>query len=63
MTTAQRDWFADSGHGDLRLARGDLPAIDTGVLIPKTNGDSGPSPTFSGSAPDAGAFEYRGTRP
>jgi hypothetical protein len=63
VTTAQRSWFVDAGRGDLRLVRGDLPAVDTGILSPETNGDAGRSPSFSGSAPDAGAFEYRGTRP
>jgi hypothetical protein len=63
VMTAQRDWFVDAGQGDLRLVRSDLPAIDSGVLIPETNGDAGRSPSFSGSAPDAGTFEYRGTKP
>jgi hypothetical protein len=63
VATAQRNWFVDAGRGDLRLARSDLPAIDSGVPIPETDVDAGRPPSFSGSAPDAGAFEYRGTRP
>jgi hypothetical protein len=60
VVAARRDWFVDPGRGDLRLARGDLPAIDAGTI------DSGgrekgvlPLP-YRGTAPDAGAFEYQG---
>ena len=64
VTTAQRNWFVDAGRGDLRLVRGDLPAVDTGILHSRderaTSGGRLPSVV---PLPDAGALEYRGTRP
>jgi hypothetical protein len=63
VTNAQSSWFVDSKRGDLRLGRGGLAAIDYGVIIPETEMTGGRSPSYSGSAPDAGAFEYRETKP
>jgi len=63
VVDARRDWFVDVRRGDLRLARQGLPAIDAAV---STSGDSGSGDgdgSFIGRAPDAGAFEYRGSRP
>ncbi len=57
---AQRNWFIDAKRGDLRLARPDLPAIDVGVVGADREKNAGGVPSFSGLAPDAGAFEYRG---
>ncbi len=57
---AQRNWFIDARRGDLGLARPDLPAIDVGVVVADQEKSAGEVPSFSGSAPDAGAFEYRG---
>ena len=52
VTNARRDWFMDPARGDLRPARNDLPSIDAGVVAP------GKSASFTGKAPDAGAFEF-----
>jgi hypothetical protein len=60
IVTARRDWFVDSSLGDLRLARGNSPAIDTGIVIADDRQSTDRRPLFVGSAPDAGAFEYRG---
>ena len=60
LVTAQRDWFVDASRGDLRLSRGDLPAIDAGVVIRDERKSNSRDLPFAGSAPDAGAFEYRG---
>ncbi len=64
VVNARRDWFVDPGSGDLRLAREDLPAIDAGILEPAAGAASKESgrPPFSGKAPDAGAYEFRGGR-
>ena len=60
LVTAQRDWFVDASRGDLRLSRGDLPAIDAGIVIRDERKSTSRDLSFAGSAPDAGAFEYRG---
>ena len=62
VVTAQRDWFVDSARGDLRLIRGDSPAIDAGTVIADDRQSTDRQPLFVGSAPDVGAFEYRGPR-
>jgi len=62
VVTARRDWFVDSSLGDLRLARGDLPAIDAGIVTADDRQSTDRRPLFAGSAPDVGAFEYRGPR-
>ena len=62
IVTAGRDWFVNSGHGDLRLARGDLPAIDAGIVTGADPASADRQAPFVGPAPDAGAFEYRGQR-
>jgi hypothetical protein len=62
VITARRDWFVESSVGDLRLARGDSPAIDAGILIADDRQPTDRRPLFAGSAPDVGAFEYRGPR-
>jgi hypothetical protein len=62
VVTARRDWFVDPRRGDLRLARGDVAAIDAGVVIPGEDPGVGRTPSFLGAAPDAGAIEYRGGR-
>lgn len=62
VVTAQRDWFVDANRGDLRLGRGDLPAIDAGIVILAARQGTSRDVPFIGSAPDAGAFEYRGTQ-
>jgi hypothetical protein len=62
VVTARRDWFVDPARGDLRLARGDVAAIDAGVVIPEGGPDGGRKPSFLGAAPDAGAIEFRSGR-
>ena len=62
VTDARSDWFVEPRRGILRLARGDLGAIDIGVPIPEVQTDFDRSPRTSGAGPDAGAFEYVGTR-
>jgi hypothetical protein len=62
VVTGRRDWFVDSSLGDLRLARGDSPAIDAGIGIDDDRPSADRRPLFVGAAPDAGAFEYRGPR-
>jgi hypothetical protein len=62
VVTARRDWFVDSSLGDLRLARGDSPAIDAGIVIADDRQSTDGRPLFVGPAPDVGAFEYRGSR-
>jgi hypothetical protein len=64
VVDARRDWFIDAGRGDLRLARKDLPAIDAGIpgFLSGVQKHEGSEPPFSGKAPDAGAYEYRGAR-
>jgi hypothetical protein len=61
VITARRDWFVDPTRGDLRLARGDLPAVDAGLAEPRAGAskraESGTP--FVGKAPDAGAYEFR----
>jgi hypothetical protein len=64
VVEARRDWFVDAGRGDLRLARGGLPAIDAGIpssASGATKGKGGKLP-FSGRAPDAGAYEFQGVQ-
>jgi hypothetical protein len=65
VTDARRTWFTDPSRGILRLARGDLPAIDAGVPLTERRRND---PIFldfdfnlrpQGKAPDAGAFEYQ----
>ena len=62
IVTAQRDWFVDSSLGDVRLARGDVPAVDAGIIIANQGQGADGRLPFVGSAPDAGAFEYRESR-
>jgi hypothetical protein len=62
VVMARRDWFVESSLGDLRLARGDSPAIDAGIIIGDDRQPTDRRPLFVGSAPDVGAFEYRGPR-
>jgi hypothetical protein len=62
VTDARSDWFVEPRRGILRLARGDLGAIDVGVPIPEVQTDFDRSPRTSGAGPDAGAFESVGTR-
>ncbi len=62
IVTAARDWFVDSGLGDVRLARGDLPAVDAGIVIDNQEQVADGATPFVGSAPDVGAFEYRESR-
>ena len=62
IVAARRDWFVGSSLGDLRLARGDSPAIDAGIVIADDRQPTDRRPLVEGSAPDAGAFEYRGPR-
>jgi len=64
VVEARRDWFVDAGRGDLRLARGGLPAIDAGIPSSATGGmeGKGGKPPFSGKAADAGAYEFQGAR-
>ena len=62
IVTARRDWFVDSSQGDLRLARGDSQAIDAGIVVGDDRQSADRRPLFVGSAPDVGAFEYRGPR-
>jgi hypothetical protein len=52
---ARPDWFTDPDRGILRLARPDLPAVDTAVPTEENR------QSMHGRAPDAGAFEYRPT--
>jgi hypothetical protein len=58
VESAARDWFVDAAHGDLRLARPDVPAIDAGAKLPATESDAKSLRKCRGSAPDAGAIEY-----
>jgi hypothetical protein len=60
IVNARRDWFVDPSHGDLRLARGDVPAVDAGIVAGPEKGVA-PRSSFVGSAPDVGAFEYHGS--
>jgi hypothetical protein len=62
IVAARRDWFVDPGHGDLRLARKDLPAVDAGVITRREETTNGQRPSFAGKAPDAGAYEFRDAR-
>jgi hypothetical protein len=62
VVTARRDWFVESSLGDLRLAKGDSPAIDAGIVIGDDRLSTDRRLLFVGSAPDVGAFEYRGPR-
>jgi hypothetical protein len=62
VVTARRDWFVNAGRGDLRLVRGDSVAVDAGIVTPNWSQTSDEPSAFDGSAPDAGAFEYRGPR-
>lgn len=55
---ARADWFVDLAHGDLRLARGDLPAIDAARPIPGLVEDFYRRPRRVGPAPDIGAIEF-----
>ena len=59
VVDARLDWFVDPIKGDLRLSRGDLPAIDAGTPIPDVRLDFLRKPRTFGKAPDAGAFESR----
>jgi hypothetical protein len=54
---ALASWFVNLGAGDARLVRGDLPAVDAGVLVADIGEDMARRPRASGLAPDAGAFE------
>lgn len=57
--------FADTAAGDYHLVAGS-PAINLGVLISGINtpvNTRNGVPLYSGSAPDAGAFEYTGFAP
>lgn len=58
---AREDWFVDARRGDLRLARGDLPPVDAAEPSADEGGEAGARSPRSGSAPDVGAFEYRGS--
>jgi hypothetical protein len=64
LVTARRGWFVDAARGDLRLARGDVPAVDAGIVVPRAGDEpaEGGKASFAGSAPDVGAFERRDPR-
>ena len=59
MINARRDWFVDARRGDLRLARSNVPAVNAGVTVAEREKRVTADVSFSGSAPDVGAFEYR----
>lgn len=59
VVNAQPDWFVDPARPNLRLIRGDLPAVDAGVPIDGLDQDLDLQPRTRGKAPDAGAFEFR----
>jgi hypothetical protein len=61
IVTARPEWFVDPRSGDLRLARQDLPAVDSGIPTDSLDArKKGGEPSFSGKAPDAGAYEFQG---
>jgi hypothetical protein len=64
IVTARRDWFVDAQHGDLRLARRNLPAVDAAVPQAKSLAPAGirADPAVSGNAPDVGAYELGESR-
>lgn len=63
IANARPDWFVDPRRGDLRLARPDLPAVDSGILVESSEAKrNGGEPSFSGKAPDVGAYEFGGAR-
>jgi hypothetical protein len=60
VSDARPDWFVDPAALDLRLTMR-AGAIDAGVTIDGVVLDFDRQPRVSGRAPDAGAYEYRGT--
>ncbi len=60
LVNAQADWFVDARRGDLRLTRGDLPPVDAASSPTDAAEATSPRAPHLGSAPDVGAFEYRG---
>ncbi len=59
VVNAQSNWFVDPSRPNLRLSRGDLPAVDAGVPIDDLDQDLDLHPRTQGRAPDAGAFEFQ----
>jgi hypothetical protein len=62
IDAAERRWFVNAAEGDLRLARGNLPAIDAAIAESPTGLKGTGKPAVIGKGPDVGAFEYRGPR-
>jgi len=60
LVNAREDWFVNARRGDLRLRRGDLPPIDAAGSTTNATGGPNPRSAYVGSAPDVGAFEFRG---
>jgi len=60
LANARDDWFVNARRGDLRLARGDLPPVDAAKASADEKEEPNRQSSHSGSAPDVGAFEYRG---
>ena len=60
LVDAREDWFVDARRGDLRLAKGDLPPVDAAGGSADEKEEASAQSSHLGSAPDVGAFEYRG---
>lgn len=59
IVEAEAGWFVDPGRSNLRLRRGDVPAVDAGVSVDDLKQDLDLHPRSQGRAPDAGAFEFQ----
>ena len=58
VSKAQSDWFIDAENFDLRLARPNLPAVDTATPLAGIDLDAARQPRRRGKTVDAGAYEY-----